>query len=223
MVHRLVASDNDNAWIPRLGDILGGCTQQLLLAEDSLGQTPVGLLTLRKDSPELISSLLSAAEDADACLLHPYGNAMGSCKGWLPLHTAASLRSTSFCKALLSQARAPQSILKAGIPWGGSKGCIALHLPCATGNLAMAKFLLEEAEDPGALLLVAGDSAMVGCTDLLPLNMAASMGHEEVVRLFLRTAADPKALLGMKDSKSRTPLDIAKERGHSALLPLLEP
>ena len=52
-----------------------------------------------------------------------------------------------------------------------------------------------------------------------PLFVAAGKGHREIVVMLLMKGADKTA----KDAKGLRPVDRAREKGHAALIPLLEP
>lgn len=92
---------------------------------------------------------------------------------------------------------------------GDEDNTSALSLAAADGNLEIVRILL----DKGA----AFDAW--GLLDKGPLFEAAEEGHVEVVRLlFERGAADPY----LEDDEGQTPLDVAKECGHTAVVDYFE-
>jgi ankyrin repeat protein len=51
------------------------------------------------------------------------------------------------------------------------------------------------------------------------LHVASQQGHQEIAVMLLMKGADKTA----KDAKGLRPVDRAREKGHAALVPLLEP
>ena len=90
-------------------------------------------------------------------------------------------------------------------------GMTPLYIACAKGHVNVARLLL----DNGAAV----DWAMEdGAT---PLYVACEKGHVNAARLLLDNGAEVDRAMETRWS-TRTPLDIAKQRGHSAVVALLE-
>ena len=88
-------------------------------------------------------------------------------------------------------------------------GWTPLHLAVLSEKPKAAKLLLDNRADASA----AGEH-----DKMTPLHHAAWQGNTELVKVLLSAKADRRA----KDYKDRTPLDLAKEREHSAVVKLLE-
>jgi ankyrin repeat protein len=56
-----------------------------------------------------------------------------------------------------------------------------------------------------------------------PLHLAARFGHREVVELLLKHGADKTVKVSRGEATGLRPVDIARQEGHTALIPLLEP
>jgi ankyrin repeat protein len=54
---------------------------------------------------------------------------------------------------------------------------------------------------------------------VIPLHLAAHQGHREIVALLIEHGADKSA----RSTEGERPVDAARQKGHSALIPLLEP
>jgi ankyrin repeat protein len=84
-------------------------------------------------------------------------------------------------------------------------------------------FIAVEKEHPAtvALLLDNGADVTQARTDdgATALHIAVSQGHREIVTSLLEHGADKSA----KDTAGQRPVDLARQQGHHALVPLLEP
>jgi len=223
-VHRLAAASGvnsrANAWLERLWDIFGGCTQGLLLADDADGKTPL-IIAVDGDAPEAVRSLLRAAEDSDAVLQQPISSKNHQAGGSLPLSLGMSKGFLDVCKSLMMLASKPQELLEMGNPFGGNAGTTALHAAAGPGlgnRLPHCQLALEKAEDAGRLLSLQARSNALACTGVTPLHLAAAGGFGDIVQLILQTATNSHALLQVKDSEGRTAFDLAKLKGQVALL-----
>jgi ankyrin repeat protein len=81
-----------------------------------------------------------------------------------------------------------------------------LHKAPIRGHEAVVKLLLDKDSEPGP-------------KDKDGLYWAVRNGHEAVVKLLLDKDAEP----GPKDKKGRTPLHRTAEKGHEAVIELLQP
>lgn len=88
------------------------------------------------------------------------------------------------------------------------KGATALHLAIAKGRGESVKFLLAE-----------GASTKIGnAEEMLPLHLAVIGGQTETVQALLQAGASATA----KTKDGKTPLDLAREHQHGAIIKLLE-
>ena len=91
-----------------------------------------------------------------------------------------------------------------------NNGCTPLFIACQFGHVDAARLLL----DNGAAV----DRAQKqGAT---PLFITCVVGHIDLARLLLEKGAEVDR--ATNTARGRTPLDIAKEEGHSAVVALLE-
>ena len=86
-------------------------------------------------------------------------------------------------------------------------GTTPLYVASQNGHVEVVRALMEGGADM--------DKGMDdGCT---PLYIASQNGHEDAVRVLLEQGADIH-----KAFKSKTPLDIARQKQHSVIIHLLE-
>lgn len=90
----------------------------------------------------------------------------------------------------------------------GTDGRTALHEAALIGRAAMAEFLLAK----GAAVDVREDRGRY-----MPLHYAARSGRVEVAKLLLAA----KATVELKDIDGKTPLDLARQQGHTEIENLL--
>jgi ankyrin len=89
------------------------------------------------------------------------------------------------------------------------------------GSTALHVAALEGHQGIMALLLANGADVEQARTDnhVTALHVAAFQGHREIVALLLKHGADKTA----RATTGQRPMDLARQQGHSALIPLLEP
>jgi len=90
-------------------------------------------------------------------------------------------------------------------------GATRLHDAAWDGNVEIASYLVNHGADVNSKTSLTGET---------PLHFAAGHGHREVVRLLLKHGADPSVKRALRDRK--TPLDLARERGLTEIVELLE-
>jgi uncharacterized protein len=81
-----------------------------------------------------------------------------------------------------------------------------INSAAAGGHIEIARRLLEQGAEPNARQ----------SEDFTPLHSAAQNGQLEMVRLLLQHGADPGA-----QANGKTPLDLAREQGHTEIVSLL--
>lgn len=90
----------------------------------------------------------------------------------------------------------------------GYCGRMALHFAAEADHADIVRILLDKGAN-----VHARDSHL----DWMPLHHAANYGNTGVVRVLLARGADPEA----RDDGGRTPLRLAKEKGHIEVVEIL--
>lgn len=129
--------------------------------------------------------------------------------GYTPLHVAAREGHEAAIRTLLDAGADVNAVDVSTDKYNHVNGWTPLHLTALTGKAKAAKLLVD-------------NGANVSATDknakLTPLHLAAWFGQAELVNVLLAGKADRK----MKDELGRTPLDLARENQHPAVVKLLE-
>jgi ankyrin repeat protein len=182
-------------------------------------------LAARADHPEVVRRLLAAkSEQPDVFAAATVGDAarLGellkgnrelvkerNANGYTPLHVAAREGHADAIRTLLSAGADVNAVDVETKDSGYPEGWTPLHLAVLFRKTKVAELLL----DKGAKANAADRRGR-----LTPLHYAAWSGDVELARVLLAGKADR----GARDEKARTPLDLAKERQHSAVVKLLE-
>jgi ankyrin repeat protein len=133
-------------------------------------------------------------------------------EGLNPLHVAAREGHGEAVRILLAAGadmKALDDHPQEGVFRPYTNGWTPLHLAAMAGNKAAAAILLQHGADANAADQRGKHT---------PLHFAALAGSADLVRLLLSHRADSDA----EDDKHRTPLDLAEERGHTAVINLLK-
>lgn len=133
--------------------------------------------------------------------VHAVDDPLTTGRGLTPLHLAARGGRAATAALLLDHG--------ANVNAADSNGDTPLHIAVRSNDREMARFLLTRT--PGANVDLANRN---GDT---PLHLAAWAGDVDMVKLLLAHRADPSA----KDYHKQTPLDLARQQGHSAVAKLL--
>jgi ankyrin repeat protein len=131
-------------------------------------------------------------------------------KGITPLHWAAASGKSRIINVLLENG--------ADVNARNDEGLTPLHLAVISGKVGVAKVLLENGADANAIYDRPTLLANVIYETLTPLHLAAFAGHADMVELLLKHGADPS----IGDNEGKTPLDIARERGHVEVVRIIE-
>jgi ankyrin repeat protein len=129
--------------------------------------------------------------------------------GLTPLHLAAREGHLDAAGALIAAGANVKAIDEPKRKHGFSHGWMPLHFAVLSNKPALAKLLLDQGADVNAVDR-RGNHA--------PLHFAAFGGNVELVTLLL----DRKADRTLVDERKRTPLDLAREKKHAAVIKLLE-
>jgi ankyrin repeat protein len=208
----------------------GSACKMLLAAKanpnvkDNQGRLPVQLAA-NEDYPKVVRLLVAEkSEVPDVFVAATVGNVerMGELlkknaeavklrnqDGLTPLHVAVREGHRPAVEALIAAGADVKAVDEPKGKYRSSNGWTPLHYASMVGRTAIAKLLLEKGADVNAADRRGKDTA---------LHFAAFGGHAELVRLLLDRGADRN----VKDSEKRTPLDLAREKQHTAVIKLLE-
>lgn len=121
--------------------------------------------------------------------------------GFTPLQLACFFGHEACALWLMGQGADVHAVAK------NPQGISPIHAAAASGNIAVIRALLAQGADVNARQH----------NDFTPMHTAADHGSLEMAQLFLEYGAEVSAVTG----DGRTAADIAREKGHQALLPLL--
>jgi ankyrin repeat protein len=164
--------------------------------------------------PDVFTAAIVGATDRMAALLREQPDRRGSRNegGLTPLHVAAHEGHVETARALLAAGADVKAVdLRPATDGelGHSDGYTPLHLAAMGGKKATAELLIDQGADVNAV-----DKRGTHT----PLHVAAWVGNAELVRLLLARKADRNA----KGFRDRTPLDLALEKKHDAVIKLLQ-
>ena len=135
--------------------------------------------------------------------------------GLLPMLTACgSVDEELFKAAFKGDQKQVQAILGKGATVNAARtdtGVTPLHMAAQQGHREVVALLLAQGANVNA-----ASARTDGAT---PLHSAAYSGHREVVEILLKNGANKAA----KMKAGQRPVDLARQQGHRALVPLLEP
>jgi ankyrin repeat protein len=198
---------------PNLKDKKGRLAIQLAAHEDHAAI--VRLLAAKgSEVPDVFSAATVGATDRLAALLKekPGLVKLRNGEGLNPLHVAAREGHAGAVRALIAagaDVKALDHHPETPFQQQYTDGWTPLHLAALAGKTATAAILLEKGADVNAV-----DQR----GEHIPLHFAAWSGNADLVTLLLARKAHRDA----KDDQNRTPLDLAKERGHTAVIKLLK-
>ncbi|XP_034703760.1 serine/threonine-protein phosphatase 6 regulatory ankyrin repeat subunit A-like [Vitis riparia] len=124
-------------------------------------------------------------------------------KGWTGIHVAAAFDRTEELASLV------KLVGSGPLDFRDNEGRTALHLAVSKGNIQCARTLVEAGADKDA-------KSKDGRT---ALYRAASNGDRPMAEMLIQMGADPTITAGHRD---RSPLDIARDKGHKEIVEILE-
>jgi ankyrin repeat protein len=198
---------------PNIKDEKGRLAIQLAAHEDHT--TIVHLLVATKSEvPDIFVAATVGATDRLAALLKksPELVKLRNRQGLNPLHVAAREGHTEAVRALIvagADVKAVDDHPEEDFRRQYTDGWTPLHFAAMASKTAVAAILLDHGADVNAVDQRGKHTA---------LHFAAWAGDSDLVSLLLARKADRDA----KDEKDRTPLELAKEKKHSAVIKLLE-
>jgi ankyrin repeat protein len=172
------------------------------------------LVRNKSDIPDVFTAAIVGAKDRLAQLVQatPGSTKLRNVDGLTPLHVAAREGHADAVRLLIAagaDVKAVDNHPETQFRQQFSHGLTPLHLAAMADKPAIALILLDHGADVNAPDQEAR---------LTPLHLAAWAGEAELVKLLLARKADREA----KDEMGRTPLMLAKDRGHAAVITLLE-
>ncbi len=172
------------------------------------------LVNGKSDVPDVFTAATVGANDRLAQLVRatPGSIRLRNGDGLTPLHVAAREGHADAARVLIAAGADVKSFdEQPATKYQGpdSNGWTPLHLAALDGKAAVATVLLDHGADVNLPDKRGKDT---------PLHFAAWAGNADLVKLLLARKADREA----KDEMGRTPLALAKEKGHAAVMKLLE-
>jgi ankyrin repeat protein len=132
-------------------------------------------------------------------------------EGATALHKAAALGSPALLEVMLNRG--------ASVNGTSSKGWTALHSAVSSGNMACVEMLLKHGAKANGLGVQPGNLRLPMFSERTgtPLQIAASHGYNDIIRLLLAAGADVNA----RDAEGLTALDLARRSDHPSTVKLL--
>jgi len=168
------------------------------------------LIADKSDVPDVFVAATAGATDRLATLVKENANSvkLKNKQGLTALHVAAREGHADSVKTLIAGGADVKAI--DGYPdEGHTHGWTPLHMAAMAGKTPIVAILLDNGADVNAADKRGKHT---------PLHFAAWAGNADLVTLLLARKADRN----LKDAENRTPLALAKEKGHKAVITLLE-
>jgi ankyrin repeat protein len=195
---------------PNIKDKKGLLAVQLAAQEGDA--TIVRLLVAKKSEvPDVFVAATVGATDRLATMVKEKHDVVKLRNNWgeTPLHVAAREGHLEAVRTLIKAGADVKALDDPKGKYRYPNGWTPLHLAAMAGKTAVAALLL----DHGAEVTAADQRGK-----FTPLHYAAWAGNADLVTLLLARKADR----GAKDEMNRTPLDLAKEKGNTTVIKLLE-
>jgi ankyrin repeat protein len=169
------------------------------------------LVAKQSEIPDVFVAATVGAADRLTALVKADGSAvkLRNQDGLTPLHVAAREGHLDAVRALLDGKADPKTVDEPKGQHASSYGWTPLHVAAISDRVPIAKLLLDRGTDVNAADARGKFTA---------LHYAAWNGNAEMTALLLARNAGRDA----KDGEQRTPLDLAKKKGHAAVVKLLE-
>jgi ankyrin repeat protein len=195
---------------PNIKDKKGLLPVQLAAQED-FPEIVRRLVAKKSEVPDVFVAATVGARDRLATMLKekPEVVKLRNRDGLTPLHVAAREGYLEAVRALLAAGADVKAVDRPKREFRFSNGWTALHFAAMAGKTAIAALLLDNRADVNTADRRGKHTA---------LHFAAWTGNADLVTLLLSRKANREA----KDEKKRTPLALAKEKGHATVIKLLQ-
>lgn len=171
------------------------------------------LVARGSDIPDVFVAAIVGAAERLTALIKADGSTvkLRNPYGLTPLHVATHHGHLDAVRVLLDLKADLKAVDEPKGQFASSSGSTPLHVATVADRTSIAKLLLDRGADVNATATATG-------LKWTPLHLAAWNGNAGMTALLIAHKADRDA----KDERQRTPLDLAKEQEHAAVIKLLQ-